>query len=91
MPVLDLTDEELQGLIQLAATGSGPGITWVLTNQILTKAQQAASASHESKLAQGMQPHFDERSALAQPPPAYDAVTRPLEPPHRRRANSEDR
>jgi len=42
MPLLDLSDEELQGLITLCATGSGPGITWMLTNAILTKAQQAA-------------------------------------------------
>jgi hypothetical protein len=42
MPILDLSDEELQGLIMICANGSGPGVTWLLTNAILTKAQQAA-------------------------------------------------
>jgi hypothetical protein len=44
MPTLDLTDEELRGLAQLAITGSGPGINWALTNAILVKVQKAQEA-----------------------------------------------
>jgi len=44
MPTIDLSDEELQGFITLCATASGPGINWVLTNALLTKAQAAAPA-----------------------------------------------
>lgn len=41
MPVLDLTDEELQGFVHLCATASGPGVSWMLTNALLTKARLA--------------------------------------------------
>lgn len=45
MPVLDLTDEELQGFVVLCATASGPGINWTLTNGLLNKARLAQEAS----------------------------------------------
>ena len=45
MPTIDLSEEELQGLVQICATGSGPGINWMLTNAILSKARQAQEAS----------------------------------------------
>lgn len=44
MPVLDLTDEELQGFVVLCATASGPGINWQLTNALLSKARLAQEA-----------------------------------------------
>ena len=40
--MLDLSDEELQTLVTVVATASGPGINWMLTNGILTKLQGAA-------------------------------------------------
>ena len=83
MPSIDFTDAELQQLIQIVATGSGPGINWVVSNGLLQKFQAAAQAKaadqHENLMTGGAMP------------PAFDATTRPLEPPHRRRANSEDR
>ena len=42
MPTIDLTQEELQGLVTVLATASGPGITWMLTNNLLQKLQGAA-------------------------------------------------
>ena len=42
MPVIDLTQEELQGLVTVLATASGPGINWMLTNNLLQKLQGAA-------------------------------------------------
>ena len=84
MPTLDLTDEELQGLILVCANASGPGVSWMLTNALLTKAQQAALAAKPQNVDPGDLTAMMER-------PVYDATTRPLEPPHRRRANSDDR
>ena len=49
MPVIELTDEELQGFVHLCATASGPGVNWMLTNALLTKAraaQEARAAPH---------------------------------------------
>ena len=48
MPVLELSDEELQGFIMLAATASGPGVNWMLTNALLTKARLAQEQSQQS-------------------------------------------
>lgn len=48
MPVLELSDEELQGLILVCATGSGPGVSWMLTNALLTKARLAQEQSQQS-------------------------------------------
>ena len=42
MPTIDLTQEELQGLVTVLATASGPGINWMLTNNLLQKLQGAA-------------------------------------------------
>lgn len=54
MPVLDLTDEELQGFVVFCATASGPGINWTLTNALLNKARLAQEAS---KGAAALAPH----------------------------------
>lgn len=45
MPTIDLSDEELQGLVTVLATASGPGISWMLTNTLLTKVRQAQEAA----------------------------------------------
>ena len=45
MPVLELSDEELQGFVHLCATASGPGVSWMLTNALLTKARLAQEQS----------------------------------------------
>ena len=42
MPTIDLSQEELQGLVTVLATASGPGINWMLTNNLLQKLQGAA-------------------------------------------------
>ena len=47
MPVIDLTQEELQGLVTVLATASGPGINWMLTNNLLQKLQAAEHAKAE--------------------------------------------
>lgn len=47
MPVLDLSDEELQGFVHLCATASGPGVSWMLTNALLTKARLAQEAAQK--------------------------------------------
>ena len=58
MPVLDLTDEELQGFVVLCATASGPGINWTLTNGLLNKARLAQERSQANLQAQGaLAPH----------------------------------
>lgn len=44
MPSIELTDEELQGFVHLCATASGPGVSWMLTNALLTKARLAQEA-----------------------------------------------
>ena len=41
MPTIDISDEELQGFVHLCATASGPGVSWMLTNALLTKARLA--------------------------------------------------
>jgi hypothetical protein len=43
MPTLELTDEEAQQLTLVLANASGPGISWMMTNGLLTKVQQAAA------------------------------------------------
>ena len=54
MPTIDLTQEELQGLVNVLATASGPGINWMLTNALLTKLQAADQAAQKaSQAAQG--------------------------------------
>ena len=85
MPQIDFTDDELQQLIQIVATGSGPGINWIISNGLLTKIQAAAQ---KQPMISGEQP--PSRAPLNEQM-QYDATTRPLEPPHRRRANSDDR
>lgn len=45
MPVIELSDEELQGFVILCATASGPGINWQLTNALLNKARIAQEAA----------------------------------------------
>ena len=45
MPTIELSDEELQGFVHLCATASGPGVSWMLTNALLTKARLAQEAS----------------------------------------------
>ena len=50
MPTIELTNEELQGLITLAATGSGPGINWILCNGLLQKAQAAAQKGDQGEI-----------------------------------------
>ena len=66
MPVLDLTDEELQGLIMVCANASGPGVSWMLTNALLTKAQQAAQTkkAEQAEAWAGMGGHSRERAGL---------------------------
>ena len=49
MPTIDLTQEELQGLVNVLATASGPGITWMLTNTLLQKLQAAEQADKTDK------------------------------------------
>ena len=92
MPTLDLSDDELQAFINICAHASGPGITWMVCNGLLMKAQQAAQAKMPLQTETIEYPPDWPRSDKSPPEkPAYDATTRPLEPPHRRRANSEDR
>jgi len=67
MPTLDLSDEELQGLITLCATGSGPGITWMLTNAILMKAQQASGKQPPARQRRSQQDGLDLERASALP------------------------
>ena len=45
MPTIELSDEELQGFVHLCATASGPGVSWMLTNALLTKARLAQEAA----------------------------------------------
>ena len=44
MPTIELSDEELRGLVNVLATASGPGINWMLTNNLLQKLQAAEQA-----------------------------------------------
>lgn len=48
MPSIEVTDEELQGFITLCATASGPGINWMLTNALLTKAREAQQRGQQT-------------------------------------------
>ena len=52
MPTIELTDEELQGFVHLCATASGPGVSWMLTNALLTKARLAQEAAQHEHVAQ---------------------------------------
>ena len=52
MPIIDLTTEELQGLVTVLATASGPGINWMLTNNLLQKLQGAAQEAGVDKSGQ---------------------------------------
>jgi len=45
MPMIDLSDEEMQQLVLVLANASGPGISWALTNGLLTKLQHQAQNS----------------------------------------------
>ena len=47
MPTIEFTSEELQQLVTVLATASGPGINWMLTNNLLGKLQAAAEPQHE--------------------------------------------
>ena len=49
MPTIDLTDDELRGLVNVLATASGPGINWMLTNNLLQKLQAAEQADKTDK------------------------------------------
>jgi hypothetical protein len=44
MPTLDLSDEEAQQLTLILANASGPGISWMMTNNLLTKLQAVTQA-----------------------------------------------
>ena len=45
MPLIDFTDEQVQQLTLVLANASGPGVSWMLTNNLLTKLQQQAQNS----------------------------------------------
>jgi len=45
MPTIDLSDEDMQQLVLVLANASGPGISWAVTNGLLTKLQQQAQNS----------------------------------------------
>jgi len=45
MPVIEFSDDELQQLTLVLANASGPGISWMMTNNLLTKLQQQAQNS----------------------------------------------
>ena len=49
MPTIELSDEELRGLVKVLATASGPGISWMLTNNLLQKLQAAEQADKTDK------------------------------------------
>lgn len=77
MPTIDLSDEELQGLIMICANGSGPGISWMLTNAILTKAQSASQSAH-AKAQEIFPPGADglDHEPIASPPSLAKAGAR---------------
>ena len=43
MPLIEFSDEEVQQLTLVLANASGPGVSWMLTNSLLTKLQQQAA------------------------------------------------
>jgi len=48
MPLIELSDEEVQQLTLVLANASGPGVSWMLTNNLLTKLQQQAQAASQA-------------------------------------------
>ena len=42
MPMIEFSDEEVQQLTLVLANASGPGVSWMLTNNLLTKLQAQA-------------------------------------------------
>jgi hypothetical protein len=44
MPMIELSDEEMQQLTMVLANASGPGVSWMITNTLLTRLQAAAQA-----------------------------------------------
>lgn len=55
MPLIELSDEEVQQLTLVLANASGPGVSWMLTNSLLTKLQQQV-ASQAGKAAEVLPP-----------------------------------
>lgn len=73
MPTIELTDEELQGLIMVCANASGPGVSWMLTNALLTKAQAAAQASQAARVDKSGQTSLSTPpKRQKQPPDGFD-------------------
>jgi hypothetical protein len=44
MPTFEFTDEQVSQLTVVLANASGPGISWAITNGLLTTLQQQAQA-----------------------------------------------
>jgi hypothetical protein len=47
MPIFEFSDEQVQQLTVVLANASGPGISWALTNGLLTTLQQQAQPKTE--------------------------------------------
>jgi len=56
MPTLDLSDEDIQQLTMVLANASGPGISWLTVNALLTKLQTQAQAASQAGKAEVLPP-----------------------------------
>ena len=50
MPLIEFSDEEVQQLTLVLANASGPGVSWMLTNSLLTKLQQQAASQKAAEV-----------------------------------------
>jgi len=69
MPLIEFSDEEVQQLTLVLANASGPGVSWLLTNNLLTKLQQQHSPLNAQMDAKAKRRHVPPGDGLDLNPP----------------------